>query len=59
MAIYRVTITRTLENVIDVEADSRFDALDRVHDIYKTEERTIAAEAWSTTTLSVDAAEEN
>ena len=33
MAIYRVTITRTLENVIDVEADSRFDALDRANDI--------------------------
>lgn len=44
MAIYRVTITRTLENVIDVEADSRFDALDRANDIYKTEERTIAPE---------------
>ena len=59
MAIYRVTITRTLENVVDVEADSRFDALDRVNDIYKTEERTIAPEEWSTTTLSVDAAEAN
>ena len=59
MAIYRVKITRTLENVIDVEADSRFDALDRVNDIYKTEERTIAPEEWSATTLSVDAAEEN
>ena len=59
MAIYKVTITRTLENVIDVEADSCFDALDRANDIYKTEERTIAPEGWSTTTLSVDAAEEN
>ena len=59
MAIYRVTITRTLENVIDVEADSRFDALDRANDICKTEEHTIAPEEWSTTTLSVDAAEEN
>ena len=59
MAIYRVTITRTLENVVDVEADRRFDALDRVNDIYKTEERTIAPEEWSTTTLSVDAAETN
>ena len=58
MAIYRVTITRTLENVVDVEADSRFEALDRVNDIYKTEERTIAPEEWSATTLSVDAAEE-
>ena len=58
MAIYRVTLTRTLENVTDVEADSRFDALDRVNDIYKTEERTIAPEEWSATTLSVDAAEE-
>ena len=46
MAIYRVTITRTLENVVDVEADSRFEALDRVNDIYKTEERTIAPEEW-------------
>ena len=36
-----------------------FDALDRANDIYKTEERTIAPEEWSTTTLSVDAAEEN
>ena len=52
-------LTRTLENVIDVEADSRFEALDRVNDIYKTEERTIAPEEWSATTLSVDAAEEN
>lgn len=59
MAIYRVTITRTLENVIDVEANSRFEALDRVNDIYKTEERTIAPEEWSTTTLSVNSAEEN
>ena len=59
MAIYRVTITRTLENVVDVESDSRFDALDRVNDSYKTEERTIAPEEWSTTTLSVDAAETN
>ena len=59
MAIYRVKITRTLENVIDVEADSRFEALDRVNDIYKTEERTIAPEELSTTTLSVDAAETN
>ena len=58
MAIYRVTLTRTLENVVDVEADNRFDALDRVNDIYKTEERTIAPEEWSATTLSVDAAEE-
>lgn len=57
MAIYRVTITRTLENVIDIEADSRFEALDRANDIYKTEERTIAPEEWSNTTLSVDAAE--
>ena len=59
MAIYRVTLTRTLKNVIDVEADSRFEALDRVNDIYKTEERTIAPEEWSTTTLSVNAAEKN
>ena len=59
MAIYRVTLTRTLKNVIDVEADSRFEALDRVNDIYKTEECTIAPEEWSTTTLSVNAAEEN
>lgn len=59
MPIYKVTITRTLENIFDVEADNRFDALDRVNDIYKTEERTIAPEEWSTTTLSVDAAEEN
>lgn len=59
MAIYRVTVTRTLENVLDIEADSRFEALDRANDIYKTEERTIAPEEWSTTTLSVDAAEEN
>lgn len=57
MAIYRVTLTRTLVNVIDVETDNRFDALDRVNDIYKTEERTIAPEEWSNTTLSVDAAE--
>ena len=59
MAVYRVTLTRTLENVIDVEADNRFEALDRVNDIYKTEERTIAPEEWNTTTLSVDAVEEN
>ena len=58
MAIYRVTLTRTLVNVVDVETDNRFDALDRVNDIYKTEERTIAPEEWSSVTLSVDAAEE-
>ena len=59
MAIYRVTITRTLENVIDVEADNRFDALGCVNDIYKTDERTISPEDWSTVTLSVNAAETN
>lgn len=58
MAIYRVTLTRTLVNVVDVETDNRFDALDRVNDIYKTEERTIFPEEWSSVTLSVDAAEE-
>lgn len=58
MAIYRVTLTRTLVNVVDVETDNRFDALDRVNDIYKTEERTIAPEEWSSVTLSVDSAEE-
>lgn len=58
MAIYRVTLTRTLVNVVDVETDNRFDALDRVNDIYKTEERTISPEEWSSVTLSVDAAEE-
>ena len=36
-----------------------FDALDSANDICKTEEHTIAPEEWSTTTLSVDAAEEN
>lgn len=59
MPIYKVTITRTLENIFDVEADNRFDALDRVNDIYKTEERTIAPEEWSSVTLSVNTAEEN
>ena len=59
MAIYRVTITRTLENVIDVEADNRIDALGCINDIYKTDERTISPEDWSTVTLSVNAAETN
>lgn len=59
MPIYKVTITRTLENIFDVEADNRFDALDRVNDIYKTEERTIAPEEWSSVTLSANTVEEN
>lgn len=52
MATYSVTVTRTLETTVEVEAENRFDAIEQVKDIYKTEEPTLSPDDWTTTCFS-------
>lgn len=54
MASYRVTVTRVLENVLEIDADNGFEAIDIAKDIYKTEEPTMSPDDWTSMSFSVD-----
>lgn len=54
MSTYKVTIKRTLETVVEIEAENRFAAIDKATDIYKTEELTLGSDDWSSTSFAVE-----
>jgi hypothetical protein len=54
MSTYKVTVTRTLETVVEVEAENRFEAIDQAKDIYKTEVLTLGTDDWSSTIFSAE-----
>ena len=55
MAWYAVTITETLERVVDIEADDRGQAVDLVEKMYDNEEVVLDAHDWIATEIGVAA----